>query len=67
MPTAAWTPYSHKGPHNCRQGRDQHELRSDNTNNKRPLTPKSMPSAGDEHANSKPRPPTTVKLVKVAK
>ena len=28
-------------------------------NNKRPLTPKSMPPAGYEHANSKSRPPTT--------
>ena len=30
-------------------------------NNKRPLTPKSMPPAGDEHAKlkTKPRPPTT--------
>ena len=26
---------------------------------KRPLTPKSMPPAGDEHANLKTRPPTT--------
>ena len=37
----------------------EHAFAHDNkSNDKRPLTPKSMPPTGDKHANSNPRPPT---------
>ena len=36
-----------------------HNKNKNNNNNNKPLTPKSMPPTGDEHANSKPRPPTS--------